>query len=124
MMCDERYITKKGSVVYKPAVGVRFAVDVIDCVEGVLEALIHSDAVAFCFVCFVVGCKCPVHFCFLVNICQLVFSQRFSFAMAFLFRPAHQRHPVGLFVLSTYWIIASAYRIGDSLFSSFGNALV
>jgi hypothetical protein len=60
-------------VVDEPAIGIGFAVDVIDGIQGVLETFIDSNPVALSFVCLVVRYQRAVHFRFLVDICEFVF---------------------------------------------------
>ena len=63
-----------GSVVDKATIGIRFAVDVVDCVQSALESFVDSDAIALCLVGTVVAHYCSVHLGFLVDVSQFVFS--------------------------------------------------
>lgn len=62
-------------MVNEPSVGVGFAVDVVDCVESILETLVNPNPIALSLVCLVMKCDRFVHLCLLVDICKLVFSQ-------------------------------------------------
>jgi hypothetical protein len=79
---DDRNIRKQTeSVVDEPAIGVGFAVDVVDCVQSTLESFVDSNAITFGFIGAVVAYDCSVHLCLLVNVSELIFSERFAPAL-------------------------------------------
>ena len=83
-MLDDRNIRKQTeSVVDETTIGVGLAVDVVNCVQSTLESFVDSDAVTFGFIGAVVAYDCSVHFCLLVNVSKLIFSERFASALAF-----------------------------------------
>jgi hypothetical protein len=79
---------KKISMVDEPPIRVGFSVDIIDCVERILEPLVNPYPVALGFVRLVMQSDGFVHLCFLVYVGELVLAQRFSLASLLLLRSA------------------------------------
>ena len=118
------YYKKHQSVVYKPTIGVRFAVNVINCMKSVLESFVDSNSVTFCFCCFVVWNYCFVHFGFLVYVCQLIFSQRFSSTLTLLFWATDKRNSIGFSVFATDLVISNVWVRNSLLASTIMNWLI
>lgn len=115
--CNIMVLKITDSMINEPAVGVGLAVDVVDGVEGVFEALVDADAVALGLGAAVVGNQRLVHLRLLVDFAQLVLLQRLLTAVAplLLLRLAHQTHPVRLLVLTVYGIVVLAGWLRDRL---------
>lgn len=98
----EYYGVENHSMINKSAVGVGFAVDVIDGVEGIFEALVNADPVALGLGAAVVSHQGLVHLRLLVDLAELVLLEGLLAAVAalLLLGLAHQAHPVGLLVLA------------------------
>lgn len=97
-------------MVDEPAVCVGLPVDVVDRMKSALETLVDSDPVALGLARPVISHQSLVHLRLLVNIRELVFLQRLTPTLAFIFGTTHQGHSVSFLILSTDLVIASRMR--------------
>lgn len=104
-------------MVNKPPIGIRLPVYVIDGVQSVLEALVHSNAVRFGFGVVPRWDQRPIQFSLLVDIPQLVLLEGSTSGLTpvLVFALTDQTHPVGLLVLATDCVVLFPKRMGQSV---------